>query len=92
MDFLGGLLAGIDGQQVVLAEPCCNILLTEVTPAIQLLQILRQRRKLNANAALVRRIAECLLFHSAYDRRPNGFRAVFDTAQLLGDVVPDLGQ
>lgn len=59
MDFLGGLPTGIDGQQLALIEPLCNILLAEVTSVIQILQILRQHRKLNANAALV---LECVEF------------------------------
>lgn len=59
MDFLGGLPTGIDGQQLALIEPLCNILLAEVAPFIQLFQILGQLRKLNAKADLV---LECVEF------------------------------
>ena len=65
MNFLGGLPAGINGQQVVLTEQRCNILLAEITPAIQLLQILRQRRKLNAKVAIVPECVKFLLLYSA---------------------------
>ena len=73
-------------------EPLCNILLAEITSAVQLLQIVGQHRKPNAKAAIVPECLKFLLLYSAYDCLSKGFREVFDAAQLLGDVVPDLGQ
>ena len=92
MNFLGGLLAGIDRQQVVLAEPCCNILLTDVTSAVQLLQIVGQHRKPNAKASIVPECREFALLYSVYDCLLNSFRVVLDVTQLLGDVVPNFSQ
>ena len=67
-------------------------MLAEVTSAVQLLQIVGQHRKPHAKAAVILEYVEFALMYSAYDCLLKGFRAVFDAAQLLGDVVPDLGQ